>query len=104
VEQGQIVVSVERLLGEIQKSLHDRALAFRKANTREPRNYEEFKQAVEAGFAYSFWCGSSECEAKIKEETKATMRCIPLGQPGDAGVCIYCGKPATERGIFGRAY
>jgi prolyl-tRNA synthetase len=104
VEQGQIVESVERLLGEIQKSLHDRALEFRKANTREPQNYEEFKQAVEAGFAYSFWCGSSECEAKIKEETKATMRCIPLEQPGGAGVCIYCGKPATERGVFGRAY
>ncbi len=104
VAQSQVVASVERLLAEIQKSLHDRALEFRKANTREPRNYEEFKQAVETGFAYSFWCGSADCEAKIKEETKATMRCIPLDQPGGAGACIHCGKPAKERGIFGRAY
>ncbi len=104
VAQGEVVANVERLLAEIQKSLHDRALAFRKANTREPRNYDEFKQAVETGFAYSFWCGSADCEAKIKEETKATMRCIPLDQPGGKGACIYCGKPAKERGIFGRAY
>ncbi len=104
VAQSEIVANVERLLAEIQKSLHDRALAFRKANTREPRNYDEFKQAVETGFAYSFWCGSADCEAKIKEETKATMRCIPLDQPGGAGACIHCGKPAKERGIFGRAY
>ncbi len=104
VAQSEIVANVERLLAEIQKALHDRALAFRKANTREPRNYDEFKQAVETGFAYSFWCGSADCEAKIKEETKATMRCIPLDQPGGAGACIHCGKPAKERGIFGRAY
>ncbi len=104
VAQSEIVANVERLLAEIQKSLHDRALEFRKANTREPRNYEEFKQAVETGFAYSFWCGGADCEAKIKEETKATMRCIPLDQPSGAGACIHCGKPAKERGIFGRAY
>lgn len=104
VAQGELVANVERLLAEIQKSLHDRALAFRKANTREPKNYDEFKQAVEAGFAYSLWCGSPDCEARIKEETKATMRCIPLDQAAGTGVCIHCGKPAKERGIFGRAY
>ena len=60
--------------------------------------------AVETGFAFSPWCGSAECEAKIKEETRATMRCIPFDQPAEAGVCVYCGKPAAERAIFARAY
>jgi prolyl-tRNA synthetase len=96
--------SVEKLLGEIQQSLYDKALAFRKAHTHEAKSYEELKEAVETGFAFSHWCGSSECEAKIKEETRATMRCIPLEQSGGAGVCVYCGKAAAERAIFARAY
>jgi prolyl-tRNA synthetase len=96
--------SVEKLLGEIQQSLYDKALAFRKAHTHEAKSYEELKEAVETGFAFSHWCGSSECEAKIKDETRATMRCIPLEQSGGAGVCVYCGKAAAERAIFARAY
>lgn len=96
--------TAEKLLGEIQQSLHDKALAFRKAHTQDAGNYEELKRAVEAGFAYSYWCGSAECEAKIKEETRATMRCIPLEQSGGPGVCVYCGKQAKERAIFARAY
>ena len=106
------VNSVAKLLEEIQKSLHDRALAFRRANTKEPRDYKEFKLAVENGFAYSYWCGSADCEAKIKEETRATMRCIPLDQKlgqesahsSASASCVYCGQPARERAIFGRAY
>ncbi|MGH9401528.1 MAG: proline--tRNA ligase [Terriglobia bacterium] len=96
--------TVAQLLGEIHQSLHDRALAFRQANTKDPVTYDEFKAAVESGFASSFWCGGADCEAKIKEETHATMRCIPLDQPGGSGSCIFCGKPATERAVFGRAY
>src|SRR3989440_2986908 len=92
------------LLVEIQQSLHDKALAFRKANTHEAKSYEDLKKAVETGFALSSWCGSAECEAKIKEETRATMRCIPLDQSGGSSSCVYCGKPAGERAIFGRAY
>jgi prolyl-tRNA synthetase len=95
---------VSALLVEIQQALFDRALAFRKANTHEPADYTEFKQAVEKGFAFSWWCGDGECEANIKEETKATMRCIPLEQPGGSGKCIHCGKPATEKAIFAKAY
>ena len=106
--QQEIVTRVERLLGEIQQSLYDRALAFRQTNTREAKTYDELKRAVENGFALSFWCGRAECEAKIKEETKATMRCIPLeqghAQPGAAGRCVHCGQPASERAIFARAY
>ena len=55
-----------------------KALAFRDAHTADAKTYDDLKGAVETGFAFSYWCGSAECEAKIKEETKATMRCIPL--------------------------
>ena len=96
--------AVPRLLGEVQQALYDKALAFRKANTREANTYEELKQAVELGFALSYWCGNAECEAKIKEETRATMRCIPLEQAGHEGKCVYCGKASREQAIFARAY
>ena len=69
--------TIEKLLVEIQQAMHDKALAFRKANTHDAKNYDELKKAVETGFALSPWCGSADCEAKIKEETRATMRCIP---------------------------
>ncbi len=104
VPQQGIGAAVTQLLAEIQQSLYDRALAFRKANTAEPADYNEFKTAVEKGFAFSWWCGGGDCEAKIKEETKATMRCIPIEQPGGAGNCIYCGKSAKEKAIFAKAY
>jgi prolyl-tRNA synthetase len=96
--------TIDLLLTEIQASLYEKALAFRKSNTHHAKNYEELKKAVETGFAFSFWCGSGDCEAKIKEETRATMRCIPLEQLGGSGTCVYCGKPAQERAIFARAY
>jgi len=108
---ADLAATVSKLLGEIQQSLHDKALAFRRANTREAATYDELKKAVEGGFAFSPWCGSSDCEAKIKEETRATMRCIPLDQAAvlgkevaSGGACVYCGKPATNRAVFGRAY
>lgn len=104
VPQDGIAAAVAKMLEDIQQSLLDRALAFRKANTAEPASYEEFKDAVSKGFALSWWCGSSACEERIKEETKATMRCIPMEQPGGGGACVYCGQPAREKGIFARAY
>jgi prolyl-tRNA synthetase len=104
--------TIEKLLADIQQSLYDKALAFRRSNTREPATYDDFKKAVETGFAFAYWCGSGECEEKIKEETRATMRCIPLdpaavmGTAGGAGTgtCVRCGKPAKDRAIFARAY
>jgi prolyl-tRNA synthetase len=99
-----IADTVNRLLADIQQSLYDKALAFRRANTRDAKTYDDLKQAVETGFAFSPWCGSAECEAKIKEETRATMRCIPLEQSGGPGKCVCCGKAAQERAIFARAY
>jgi prolyl-tRNA synthetase len=109
---ADLAVTIEKLLAEVQRSLFDKALAFRRANTHEAKSYDEFKKAVEAGFAFSYWCGSGECEEKIKEETRATMRCIPLdqaavlgnGASSGSGSCVYCGKPAKERAIFARAY
>jgi prolyl-tRNA synthetase len=104
--------TIEKLLADIHQSLYDKALAFRRSNTREPATYDDFKKAVETGFAFAYWCGSGECEEKIKEETRATMRCIPLdpaavmGTAGGAGTgtCVRCGKPAKDRAIFARAY
>jgi prolyl-tRNA synthetase len=104
--------TIEKLLVEIHQSLFDRALAFRRANTHETNTYDDFKKAVETGFAYAFWCGSGGCEEKIKEETRATMRCIPLdaaavlgnGVSTGSGNCVHCGKSATTRAIFARAY
>lgn len=100
--------TIEGMLVEIQQAIHDKALAFRKSRTHDAKNYEELKKAVETGFAFSHWCGSADCEAKIKEETRATMRCIPLDQDNEksahGGVCVSCGKPAGERAIFARAY
>jgi prolyl-tRNA synthetase len=104
VPQAGVAEAVKEMLVVVQKSLFDRALAFREAHTREPANFEEFKQAVETGFARAFWCGAPACEEKIKEATKATMRCIPLEQPGGSGACIFCGATSTERAIFAKAY
>jgi len=104
VSLADLPATIERLLVEIQQSLYDKALAFRKSRTHDAKDYEDLKKAVEDGFAFSSWCGNAACEAKIKEETRATMRCIPLDQEGVAGNCVACGKPATERAIFARAY
>jgi prolyl-tRNA synthetase len=100
----QLAGQVAEVLQSIQASLYEKALAFRKANTYEPKDYVEFQENVQKGWAYSWWCGDPACEAKIKDETKATTRCIPLEQTGGTGSCIFCGKPATEKAIFARSY
>jgi prolyl-tRNA synthetase len=104
VQQDQLDAQVAETLQSIQATLFERALAFRRANTHESKDFEELKSVVETGWSFSWWCGDPECEAKVKEQTKATTRCIPLDQEPGQGVCIVCGKPATEKVIFGRAY
>ncbi len=101
---ADLPATIERLLAEIQQAMLDKALSFRKSNTHETQTIEDLKRAVETGFALASWCGSGDCEAKIKEETRATMRCIPLEQEGVAGNCVACAKPSAERAIFARAY
>jgi prolyl-tRNA synthetase len=95
---------LQQTLDEIHDSLFQRADAFRRSHTRAPANYDEFKQVVQDGWADAWWCGQAECEAQIKEETRASTRCIPLDQPGDRGTCIRCGAPATQRALFARSY
>lgn len=104
VSRDNIAVTVGELLKEIQASLLAKATAFRDANTFDVKNYDEFKEAVEKGFARAWWCEDNELEQKIKEETKATVRCIPLEQPGGEGVCFHTGRPAKRQAIFARAY
>jgi prolyl-tRNA synthetase len=104
IQHSQLEGQVAELLQSIQASLFERALAFRRAHTFDPKDYEELKQVVDKGWAFSWWCGDAECEARVKDETKATTRCIPLEQEPGQGTCIVCGKPATEKVIFGRAY
>lgn len=104
VPQTQLEGQVAEMLSEIQASLYDRALAFRDAHIFEPRDYGELQNVVQDGWAYSYWCGSLECEARIKEDTKATTRCIPLDQKESKGKCIVCGKPAEEKAYFAKAY
>ncbi len=95
---------VGSLLDEIQLSLYNRALNFRQSNIFNPNNYEEFKEIIDRGWAFSWWCGEKGCEAVIKEDTKATTRNIPLDQPGGTGTCIRCGKKADKKAYFARAY
>src|ERR1700757_1269831 len=85
VSLADVASTIEKLLDEIHQSMYDKALAFRRSNTHAAATYDEFKTAVEAGFAFAGWCGSGECEEKIKEETRATMRCIPIDQDAVLG-------------------
>ena len=82
----------------------ERAAAFREAHTFDPADYNELVECVQNGWAYSWWCEDPACEAKIKDDTKATTRCIPLDQPGGEGKCIVCGEKAHRKVIFARAY
>lgn len=94
------------LLEEVQKALFQRAVEFREQNMHYTESYEEFKQIIaeKRGFVRVKWAEDSAAELAIKEETKATLRVIPLDQPEVQGTCIYTGKPATCEAIFARAY
>ena len=104
VPQADLAARVGRLLSEVQQSLLERAAAFRDANIHDPKDYAELQEVVQDGWAFSWWCGEDICETKVKEETKASTRCIPLEQAGGSGKCIVCGKPANQKVYFARAY
>ncbi len=97
---------VPPLLDRIQRELYDAALARREKATHVVDDYATFKETIESpgGFLRCHWCGSQECEATIKEETKATIRCIPLDAPEEKGRCLVCGKDSSRRVHFARAY
>jgi prolyl-tRNA synthetase len=104
VSQDQLPGQVAEMLATIQATLYERALTFREAHTYYPTNYEELVDAVSKGWAYAYWCEDPACEAKVKEETKASTRCVPLDQEEGMGTCVVCGKPAGKRIYFARAY
>jgi prolyl-tRNA synthetase len=104
VSQEGLNQTVADLLEEIQQNLLDKATKFRDENTHDVDSYDDFKEAVKTGFARVWWAGDNDDEVRVKEETKATMRCIPFDQPGGSGTCFYTGKQATQVAIFGRAY
>ncbi len=100
---------LERVTSELelmQKELLERARNFQNENTFEIDNYDRFKDVIakDGGFIKSHWCGSPECEAKVKNDTKATLRCIPFDQKKESGKCIVCGKDSDGRVIFAKAY
>ena len=97
---------VKDLLDEIQKNLFQKAADYRAANTRKADTWEEFKEILDTkgGFILAHWDGTTETEERIKEETKATIRCIPFDAVEEEGKCIYSGKPSHRRVIFARAY
>jgi prolyl-tRNA synthetase len=97
---------VENLLEEIQDNIFNKALAFREEKTTIVDNWEDFVATLDgkAGFVSAHWDGTSETEELIKQETKATIRCIPLDNKPEEGVCIKTGKPSKERVLFARAY
>jgi prolyl-tRNA synthetase len=100
-----LVAEVQQLLEEIQKSLFNKAKRYRDAQTKEANTWDEFKEKIkEGGFIAAHWDGTSETEEKIKTETKATLRCIPLDSLMEQGVCVYSGKPSKQRVLFAKAY
>ncbi len=96
---------IRAMLHDMQQAIYEKALRFRTVNTHRVDNYDAFKQALEeGGFVLAHWDGTDETEAVIKEETKATIRCIPLDAKEEAGVCVYSGQPSSRRVVFARAY
>ncbi len=105
VSQENLAATVSDMLVTIQAALLAKATAFRDSNIHDPQNYEELKQVVQNGWAFSYWCESKACESKVKEDTKASTRCIPLeGQPEQAGKCIVCGAEAKRKVYFAKSY
>jgi prolyl-tRNA synthetase len=95
-----------QLLQEIQENIYSKALAYRDDNIRKVDTYDEFKQTLDdhGGFVLAHWDGTAETEELIKEETKATIRCILLDGEKEKGACVYSGKPSDQRVVFARAY
>jgi prolyl-tRNA synthetase len=106
MQVAEVATRIPALLDEIQENLYNRALKFREEKTTRVDSYEEFKKVLDdkAGFVLAHWDGTPETEALIKEETKATIRCIPLDAAEENGVCVRTGKPSTRRVLFARAY
>ena len=108
VSKDAVARRVPELLEQIQQTLFDQALAFRTSHTYQVSDYAEFQAILgdreRLGFIETWWCGDGACEAQIKEDTGATIRCLPLERPEGTGTCVHCGRPATSWAIFAKAY
>jgi prolyl-tRNA synthetase len=105
INSADLLVKIPELLEEIQQNIYDKALKFREESTHKVDTLDEFKAVMnKGGFALAHWDGTSETEEKIKQETKATIRCIPLDAVEEAGKCIYSGKESNKRVLFAVAY
>lgn len=106
VPQAGLADRIEQLLEDIQRNIYGKAKEFREANTTAVDTYDQFKEVLDGkgGFVAAHWDGTVETEKLIKEETKATIRCIPLNNKAEAGTCIRTGKPSTQRVLFAKAY
>ncbi|WP_293299773.1 proline--tRNA ligase [Pedobacter sp. UBA4863] len=106
VPQEGLAEYIFQMLAQIQQNIYDKALKFRDEHITEANSYEEFKELLETktGFIAAHWDGTAETEKRIKEETKATIRCIPLNNKLEDGTCILTGKPSKQRVLFARAY
>ena len=105
VSCDQVEIYIKDLLDEIQKNIYKKAFDYRTSQIREVNSYDEFKIEIEkGGFLLCHWDGTAETEAKIKEDTKATVRCIPFEGNKTPGKCMVTGKPSAQRVIFARAY
>ena len=106
VKEEKLVETVKELLDNIQENLFNRARKFLEENIYETSDYNEFKKIIEnqRGLIKTYWCGNKDCEDKIKEETKASIRCIPFEQEETSAKCIYCGKESSTLVYFARAY
>ena len=106
VERTAVVEKIKGLMGEIQQALYDKAFEFRKEHTTKVDSFDEFKEVLKkkGGFISAHWDGTSETENKIKELTKATIRCIPFEGEKEPGKCVLTGKPSAQRVLFAKAY
>lgn len=106
MKMDEVISLIPGLLDNIQRTIYNKALAKREELTTKVDIYDDFKKILDGkgGFILAHWDGTKETEAAIKEETKATIRCIPLNAPEENGKCIYSGKPSTKRVLFARAY
>ncbi|MCY4779456.1 proline--tRNA ligase [Sphingobacterium sp. UT-1RO-CII-1] len=106
VNQAGLSDKVEKLLADIQENIFEKALTYRDEHITEVNSYDEFKEMLESkgGFLLCHWDGTVETEKRVKEETKATIRCVPLDAKQEEGVCIFTGKPSSQRVLFAKAY
>jgi prolyl-tRNA synthetase len=114
IQRDRFVAGIGDLLDDIQATLYNRALSYREAHTESIDDTKAFtdyftpqdseKPEIHGGFALSHWCGSAECENRIKNDFSVTVRCIPFGGETENGACICCGEPSTRRVVFAKAY